>query len=93
MHLFFLWIPDAELAVARIKDRVAAGGHNVPAGDVHRRFKRSICNFFKLYQPLLDSWMLFNNAGPTPALIAKTKNGQICVANQQLFDQLQALAR
>ncbi len=93
LHLFFLWIPDAELAIARIKDRVAEGGHSVPAQDVRRRFKRSISNFFKLYQPLLDSWMLFNNAGPIPTLIAKTKNGQTIVINQQLFDQIKALAR
>lgn len=93
LHLFFLWIPNADLAIARIKDRVAEGGHNVPANDVRRRFKRSICNFFKLYQPLLGSWMLFNNAGHVPALIAKTKNGQILVIDQQLFDQIKVLAR
>ena len=93
MHLFFLWIPNAELAIARIKDRVVEGGHDVPAQDVRRRFKRSISNFFKLYRPLLDSWMLFNNAGPIPTLIAKTKNGQILITNQQLFDQIQELAR
>lgn len=93
INLFFLWIPDAELAIARIKDRVTEGGHNVPANDVRRRFKRSICNFFKLYQPLLDSWMLFNNTGAVPTLIAKTKNSQIFIINQQLFDQIKASAR
>ncbi|UCB57043.1 MAG: zeta toxin family protein [Candidatus Omnitrophota bacterium] len=93
LHLFFLWIPNAELAIFRIKDRVAEGGHNVPVQDVRRRFKRSICNFFKLYQPLLNSWMLFNNAGSIPALIAKTKNGQIIITDQQLFEQIEALMR
>ena len=93
LHLFFLWIPNTELAIARIKDRVVEGGHDVPAQDVKRRFTRSICNFFKLYQPLLDSWMLFDNAGSSPALIAKTKNGQILVIDQRLFDQIKALAR
>ena len=93
LHLFFLWIPDAELAIARIKDRVLEGGHNVPTQDVRRRFKRSVCNFFKLYQPLLDSWMLFDNAGFTPTLIAKTKNGQILVVNQELFGKIKLLAR
>ncbi len=93
LHLFFLWIPNAELAIVRIKDRVAEGGRNVPSQDVRRRFKRSISNFFKLYQPLLNSWMLFNNAEVTPTLIAKTKNGQTIVINQQLFDQIKTLAR
>ena len=45
IHLFFLWIPDAELAISRIKSRVARGGHNVPVRDVQRRFNRSISNF------------------------------------------------
>lgn len=93
LHLFFLWIPDPELAIARIKDRVAEGGHDVPAKDVRRRFKRSISNFFNLYQPLLDSWMLFNNAGSVPALIAKGKNGQISIIDQGLFEQIVALVR
>ena len=93
LHLFFLWIPNAELAIARIKDRVAEGGHDVPVQDVRRRFRRSICNFFKLYQPLLDSWMLFNNAGSIPKLVAKTKNGQILIVDQQLFGQIRAFSR
>jgi len=93
LHLFFLWIPDTNLAIARIKDRVAEGGHHVPHQDVKRRFTRSICNFFKLYQPLLDSWMLFDNAGSVPKLIAKTKNGHIIVSNQELFEKIKLLAR
>ena len=34
LHLFFLWIPSPELALSRIKDRVAEGGHDVPQQDV-----------------------------------------------------------
>jgi predicted ABC-type ATPase len=85
-HLFFLWIPSPELAIARIKDRVAEGGHNVPAEDVRRRFYRGVNNFFKLYQPLLNSWMLFNNSGSKPLLIAKKVNGHIEIINKQLFE-------
>ncbi|MFH1352766.1 MAG: zeta toxin family protein [bacterium] len=90
IHIFFLWIPSAELAVARIKDRVADGGHNVPSHDVKRRFKRSIFNFFRLYQPLSNSWMLFNNAGSVPKLIVKMKNGKISVVDSELFDRIKA---
>jgi predicted ABC-type ATPase len=32
--LFFLWLPSAELAVARVANRVKQGGHNVPADDI-----------------------------------------------------------
>ena len=93
IHLFFLWIPNVGLSIARIKDRVAEGGHNVPAQDVKRRFKRSICNFFKLYKPLSDSWMLFNNAGRIPKLIAKVNNGKTIVSDIELFEKIKELAR
>ena len=93
IHLFFLWIPGVSLAIARIKDRVAEGGHHVPHKDVRRRFTRSICNFFKLYRPLLDSWMLFDNAGSVPKVIAKTRNGQVTVIDQELFEIIKLSAR
>lgn len=85
LHLFFLWIPSPELAIARIKDRVAEGGHNIPAEDVRRRFARGMRNFFNLYEPLVDSWMLFDNSKAKPVLVAKRKGENIEVAGEDLF--------
>lgn len=93
LHLFFLWIPTTELAIARIKDRVAEGGHYVPVEDVRRRFVRGIGNFFALYEPLLDSWMLFDNSKAKPALISKRRNGHREVVNEELFALVQKSAR
>jgi predicted ABC-type ATPase len=89
LHLFFLWIPSPELAIARIKDRVAEGGHNVPAEDVRRRFIRGIHNFFKLYEPLFDSWMIFDNSKAKTLLIAKRRNGHREIINEDLFKMIQ----
>ena len=89
LHLFFLWIPSPELAIARIKDRVAEGGHNVPAEDVRRRFSRGIDNFFTLYESLLDSWMMFDNSRAKPILIAKRRNGHTEVISEELFTYVQ----
>lgn len=89
LHLFFLWIPSPELSIARIKDRVAEGGHNVPAEDVRRRFTRGIRNFLTLYESLLDSWMLFDNSKAKPVLIAKRRNGHQEVVNSELFTLVQ----
>ncbi|OIO35857.1 MAG: hypothetical protein AUJ74_04630 [Candidatus Omnitrophica bacterium CG1_02_44_16] len=88
LHLFFLWIPNTELALARIKDRVAEGGHNVSANDVRRRFARSIHNFFQFYRSLLDSWMLFDNSGLVPKLIAEEKDGHADILDKDLFDKI-----
>ncbi|MBI4651782.1 zeta toxin family protein [Candidatus Desantisbacteria bacterium] len=87
LHIFFLWIPTSELAIARIKERVADGGHNIPTQDIIRRFERSISNFFKIYKPLSDSWILFNNAGIEPKLIAQ-KNGDMKIIDKLLLDKI-----
>ena len=55
----------------RIASRVAQGGHDVPRIDVLRRFKRGLENFAALYQPLADSWELYDNSGAVPVLLAK----------------------
>jgi len=86
--LFFLWIPNTDLAVSRIKNRVAQGGHNIPTKDVLRRFNRSISNFFRLYQPFLDSWILFDNSGAVPILIAEKKKVKITIVDESLYNDI-----
>jgi len=88
INIFFLWIPDSQLAVARIKDRVAQGGHNVPVKDIKRRFKRSMENFFKQYRLLADKWILFNNAESKPKIIAKKQNAHVDIVDSDLFDDI-----
>jgi len=88
IHIFFLWIPDANLALSRIGSRVAQGGHDVPVQDVLRRFNRSISNFFKVYQSFADSWMLFDNAGAIPVLIAEKKHGKVRVVEQSSYNTI-----
>jgi len=88
INLFFLWIPNAEFALGRIKDRVASGGHDVPAVDVKRRFSRGVYNFFKYYKPLSDTWLLFNNADAIPRLIAKEKDGKTDVIDKEMYEKI-----
>ena len=51
-HLLFVSLANSELALERVADRVASGGHNIPSEVVQRRFQAGIRNFFELYQPL-----------------------------------------
>jgi len=88
IHLFFLWIPNIELAIARIKDRVSGGGHDVAEVDIRRRFHRSIQNFLKVYRLLVDSWYLFDNSTETPRLIAKEKEGCLKIIDRQLYAKI-----
>ena len=92
IHLFFLWVPSAELSLARIKERVSGGGHDIPAADVRRRFPRSIRNFFRVYQPLLDSWTLLDNSTETPRLIAREESGKRVVEDDELYARISKMA-
>ncbi len=71
VHLFFLWLSSADLAVARVADRVRAGGHHVPDAVVRRRYSAGIRHFFRLYQGLAATWAVYNASGAPPALIAE----------------------
>jgi predicted ABC-type ATPase len=70
-HLLFVWLQSPELAIARVRDRVRVGGHDVPDATVRRRYRRGLLNFFGLYRPLAASWRFYDNSGPNrPVLIA-----------------------
>jgi len=75
VHLFFLWLPNANLAVARVANRVRQGGHAIPESVIRRRFLLGLRNFNALYSPLVDDWWLFNASGLPPSLIAEHHEG------------------
>ena len=93
IHLFYLWLHKPDLALKRIAERVRAGGHDVPPEVVRRRFARSVYNFFHLYRPLLDSWMLFDNSADLPRLIADEECGNLTVIDDKLFSMIERSSR
>jgi predicted ABC-type ATPase len=74
-HLVFLWLPSAELAIARVASRVARGGHSVPPQTVRRRYDSGLVNFFQLYRHLATSWRVFD-ASDSVRPIAAQDSGQ-----------------
>jgi predicted ABC-type ATPase len=80
VHLAFLSLPNFELALARVAERVRSGGHNVPKEIVTRRFTAGLKNFFTIYQKIADVWQLFDNSElREPHLIAHGKHGKPAV--------------
>ena len=92
VHLFFLWIPDVRLSLARVASRVKMGGHDISETVVRRRFHKGIENFLKHYRAVTDSWMLFDNSGTVPRLIAEEKAGKTDISDQKLYDQIVTVA-
>ncbi len=89
-HLIFLWMPSDDLAVQRVAARVRAGGHNVPEETIRRRYRAGISLFFNLYQPLVDSWKLYDNSRiADPTLIAWGSDGKLVEAEQpELYETI-----
>lgn len=78
VHVLFLWLESADLAMTRVTARVRIGGHHVPEATVRRRYARGLRNFFGLYRPLADSWQVFDNShARRPQLIASGRGRRV----------------
>jgi len=74
VSLFFLLLPSAEVAIARVSERVQQGGHDIPEAVIRRRFDAGMRNFETSYKHLVDSWAKFDNLGNEPILLEWGEN-------------------
>lgn len=71
-YVDYLWVPSADLAVTRVAERVALGGHDVPEDVVRRRYERGLQNFFCVCAPLAEGWRFYDNRrADGPRLVAE----------------------
>jgi len=70
VYIYFLWLPQPAIAIARVRERVKKGGHNVPVADIRRRFGRGLRHFIGDYAPLADRWAVWDNLVNPPELRA-----------------------
>jgi len=88
IHLFFLWISSVKLALERIKLRVQHGGHSIPETVVRRRFDKGLYNFFHFCQPIIDSWVMFDNSGDIPKMIAYEESEKFKILDPRIYNML-----
>ena len=69
--LIYFWLESVDLAKNRVVERVKGGGHSIPEATIERRYYRGLRNFFKLYQSLSDSWIMYDNSKELPTPLAK----------------------
>jgi predicted ABC-type ATPase len=89
-HLAFLWLPSADLAVARVRERVRLGGHDIPESTIRRRYESGLKNFFRLYQGLAATWRMYDNSERPPArLVASGEGeGELYVADEAMWQHI-----
>jgi predicted ABC-type ATPase len=69
--LYYLWLPSPDIAVERVRYRVARGGHDIPEGDVRRRYAASVRNLQSTWLPRVGTWHILDASRlPTLAWVA-----------------------
>ena len=69
VSLFFLCLPNAETAIARVAERVRQGGHHIPEPVIRRRFVAGLRNLEQAYKSAVDTWAKYDNVGERPILL------------------------
>ncbi len=69
----FLALPEVELAIARVAERVKQGGHGIPEEVIRRRFAKGLHNFRNYYAAEVDEWVRYDNSNHySPVLIERS---------------------
>ena len=89
VKVIFFWLHSVELAKERVLQRVLKGGHNVDQRVIERRYHAGISNFFNLYLPLCDEWLMADNSSVRSDIIADGLAGNIVrIHHSQLWERL-----
>ncbi len=81
--LLYLWLPSPQAAIARVARRVAAGGHDIPADIIRRRYRKGARNMLRLYLPLADTAAIYDNGDAGRILIAEREVGRSMVIHDR----------
>ena len=92
VSLIYFWLNSPELAIERVKQRVANGGHDVPAPIIRRRYRSGLENFFRIYMPCVDYWMLADNSCTPRVIVADAfrLGDEVHFYNQELFTKIRS---
>ncbi len=88
VELVYLALPSVEMSLARVEERVAHGGHNIPAKDIGRRFLRSLHNFLQDYGVLVDRARCFMNTGDLPELVFEQQGKERTIIHESYYQVL-----
>ncbi len=92
VNILYFWLKSPEMAIARVKSRVEAGGHNIPENVVRRRYYMGLNYFFETYAPVCDRWMLADNSSSPFSIVAEGSPAGIKVRDKEKYDIILRLA-
>ena len=79
VDLRYIGLPASEVSQARVAERVASGGHNIPVEDIDRRYGRSMAALSAVLA-IVDTATLYDNAGDQQHRIVAEVRGGVVVS-------------
>lgn len=90
--ILYFWLNSPELAIQRVHDRVAAGGHNIPDHVVRRRYVMGLQYFFDTYIPVIDRWVLADNSRSPFTVVAEGSKQVMYIKDNEKFHLIWSIA-
>lgn len=88
VNLLYLALPNVEMSIKRVAERVAHGGHNIPIEAINRRFPRSLYNLFYEYRHCVDRCFCFLNSEETPVLVFEQQKHECNIIHDDFYQHL-----
>ncbi len=87
VKILFFWLNSPELAIQRVAERVAKGGHNIPEPIIRRRYASGIKNLFNLFMSEVDYWDIYDNSKyPRKQIACGGKNVETIIIEEKSFN-------
>jgi predicted ABC-type ATPase len=87
--LLYFWLNNVELAIERVKKRVADGGHDIPEETIRRRYKKGMYNLIHTFIHHCDYWFVIDNSGKTFNFIVEgLSNSEITIYDNKNWETI-----
>lgn len=80
----YVYLASVDQNIARVRQRVALGGHDVPETTIRRRYQKSLLNFEPVAQQS-DQWELYYNGNTEYELLARGVHDQVDVIDNPKY--------
>lgn len=88
VEMIYLALPSVEMSKLRVAERVAHGGHNIPAADIERRFPRSLNHLLNDFSHRVDSCTCFMNDGESPVVVFEQRGSERDIVHDDYYQLL-----
>lgn len=85
--LFYVWLNSPQMAVERVRSRVAKGGHNIPVDVIERRYFKALKNLPR-FLVIVNDWYLYDNSGSYYEPIAKSVDSNQIILNFDSYNKM-----